>query len=68
MKPKLADILFTVALSIKLTQEASSAIKAVLLLVEDLAEEDFSTVLSDKISLKIGTAIDDLRSEISNAK
>ena len=67
-KPKLADILFTVALSTKLTTEAGSAIKAVALLIEDLAEEDFSTMLSDKISLKIGTAIDDLRSEINNAK
>jgi hypothetical protein len=58
-KPKLTDILFTVALSTKLPPEASSAIKAVALLVEDLAEEDFSTTLADKISLKIGTAIDD---------
>ena len=40
-KPKLADILFTVALTTKLTPEASSAIKAVALLIEDLVEEDF---------------------------
>jgi hypothetical protein len=67
-KPKLADILFTVALTSKLAPEASSAIKAVALLIEDLAEEDFSASLSDKIVTKITESIDVLRTEIDNAK
>lgn len=67
-KPKLADILFTVALTLKLTPEASSAIKAVALLIEDLAEEDFSALLSDKIVSKLMESIKNLRSGIDNAK
>src|ERR1700719_955678 len=63
-KPKLADILFTVALTSKLTPEASSAIKAVVLLIEDLVEEDFSASLSDQIVTKISASIDSLRSEV----
>ena len=38
------------------------------MLIEDQVEEDFSTMLSNKISLKIGTAIDNLRSKINNTK
>ena len=68
MKPKLADILFTVALTSKLTPEASSAIKAVALLIEDVVEKDFSASLSDKIVSKITESINDLKSEIDNAK
>ena len=67
-KFKLTDILFTVALTSKLTPEASSAIKAVALLIEDLAEEDFSTSMLDKIVTKISASIDSLRSEIDNTK
>ena len=67
-KPKLTDILFTVALTSKLTPEASLAIKAMALLIKDLAEEDFSASLSDKIILKMTESINDLKSEIDNAK
>ena len=68
LKPKLADILFTVALTMKLTPEVSSAIKVVALLIEDLAEEDFSASLSDKILAKISASFDNFSLEIDSTK
>lgn len=51
-KPKLADILFRVALTLKLTIEASLAIKAVVLPIEDLAEENFFHLVVGQDRLK----------------
>jgi hypothetical protein len=71
-KPKLADILFTVALSSKLPNDASSAIKAVAFLIEEIADQDFSTslanMITDKISSQISSSIDDLATGIASTK
>jgi hypothetical protein len=71
-KPKLADILFTVALTQKLPNDACSAIKAVAFLIADLAEQDFSATLADTIAEKIATqinsSIDKLASGVASTK
>ena len=38
------------------------------MLIEDLAEEDFSALLSDKILVKVSASLDNFSSEIDNAK
>jgi PHD/YefM family antitoxin component YafN of YafNO toxin-antitoxin module len=67
-KPKLTDMLFTVALTSKLSAEAGSAVKAVALLIGDLAEEDFSASLADEISNKIVASIDELKNQVNSTK
>jgi hypothetical protein len=68
-KPKLADILFTVALTQKLPNDACSAIKALAYLI---AEQDFSTTLAntiaEKIATQINSSIDKLTSGIASTK
>ena len=68
-KPKLANILFTIALTQKLTSEASAAIKAVAFLIEDLADQDFSdslaSLITDKVTSQISSSIDNLVEALS---
>jgi len=52
-KPKLADILFTLAVDTKISTEVKNAIVAVAFLIEDIAEEDFAASLSTKIISKL---------------
>jgi hypothetical protein len=67
-KPKLADILFTVATDAKIPTESKSAIMAVAYLIEDIAEEDFAASISDKIIAKIDDALSNLSADIDNTK
>src|ERR1700722_14901156 len=71
-KPKLANILFTIVLTQKLTSEASAAIKAVAFLIEDLADQDFSdslaSLITDKVTSQISSSIDNLAAGITTTK
>ena len=71
-KPKLADILFTVALTQKLSNDASAAIKAVAFLIEELAEQDFSVslanMITDKIASQLNSSIDKLTAGVASTK
>jgi hypothetical protein len=71
-KPKLADILFTVALTQKLPNDACSAIKAVAFLIADLAEQDFSATLAntnaEKIATQLNSSINKLASGVASTK
>ena len=67
-KPKLADILFSLAVDAKIPTEVKNAIVAVAFLIEDLAEEDFAASLSTKIITKIEKAMASISSEADSAK
>ena len=67
-KSKLADILFTVAINVKLPNEAKSAITAVTYILEDIVIEDFVSAISDKILEKLDGAISNLSEEVDNTK
>ena len=67
-KPKLADILFTVALTQKLPNDACSAIKAVAFLITDLAEQDFLATLANMIATQLNSSIDKLASGVASTK
>lgn len=71
-KPKLADILFTVALTQKLPSDVSATIKAVTLLIEDFADHDLSDslalLITDKVTLQISSSIDNMATEVAATK
>ena len=71
-KGKLAEILFTVALSFKLPPEADAVIRSVAYVIRDRAEEELvgslSEELIDKITDKINNPIDKLLDSITSAK
>jgi hypothetical protein len=71
-KNKLAEILFSVALSFKLPPDADTAIRSVAHIVRERAEEDLASSLSDKlidkITNKISEPIDKLLSSVTSAK
>ena len=54
-KLKLTDILFIVALTQKLSNNASSAIRPVASLIEELAKQDFSASLVNMVADKISS-------------
>jgi hypothetical protein len=64
MKTKLANILFTVALNTKLSNEAGAAIHAVAYLIKDTAIEDLSAALTNKLSNTILASTNNLNSAI----
>ena len=69
---KLADILFSAALSLKLPPEGETAIRSVAFLIHEQAEEDFTTLISDKLidrlSNKLSQPIDKLSDSVTSAK
>jgi hypothetical protein len=67
-KPKLADILFTVAMDAKIPSEVKSAIIAVAFLIEDLSEDDFSASIADKIINRIEGTLSNLNTEVGNTE
>jgi hypothetical protein len=71
-KLKLTDILFTVALTQKLSYNASSTIRPVASLIEELAEQDLSASLvnmvADKISSQINSLTDNLATRVASTK
>ena len=71
-KPKLADILFTVALTQKLPSDACAAIKVVAFLIRDLADQDLSdsiaSLITDKVTSKISSLMDNLAAEFATTK
>ena len=71
-KPKLADILFIVALTHKLPSDTCVTIKVVAFLVKDLADQDFSdslaTLITDKVTLQISSLIDNLATGVATTK
>ena len=67
-KPKLTDILFTVAIDSKVPSEVKSAILVVAILIEDLAKEDFAMSIVDKLIGKIDGALSNLNLEVDNMK
>jgi len=67
-KPKLADILFTLAAEAKIPTEVKNAIVSVAFLIEDIAEEDFAASLSAKIVSKFDTALLSINNEVENTK
>ena len=71
-KPKLANILFTVALTQKLPSDTSAAIKAVAFLLEDGADQDLSdslaSLITDKITSQINASIDKMAAEVTATK
>ena len=67
-KPKLADILFSLAVNAKILTKVKNAIVVVAFLIEDLTEEDFAASLSTKIISKIESAMTLINSEADSAK
>lgn len=67
-KPKLADILFTLAAEAKIPTEVKNAIVSVAFLIEDIAKEDFAASLSTKIISKFETALLSINSEVESTK
>ena len=67
-KPKLADILFTLAAEAKIPTEVKNAIVSVAFLIEDIAEEDFAASLSTKIISKFETALSSINNEVESTK
>jgi hypothetical protein len=71
-KSKLAEILFSVALSFKLPPEADAAVRSVAFLIRDQGEEDFassvSTKLIDKIASSLCKPIENLSDSVASAK
>ena len=67
-KSKLADILFTVAINVKMPNEAKLAITVVAYILKDIVEEDFASTLSDKILAKLDGAISNLSVDVDNTK
>jgi hypothetical protein len=67
-KSKLADILFTVVINVKMPNEAKLAIAVVTYILEDIVEEDFVSALSDKILAKLDGAISNLSVDVDNTK
>jgi hypothetical protein len=67
-KPKLADILFTLAAEAKIPTEVKNTIVSVAFLIEDIAEEDFAASLSTKIISKFETALSSISSEVKSTK
>jgi methyl-accepting chemotaxis protein len=69
-KNKLADIIFSVVLSSKLTPTADSTLRATAFLMRDLGEEDLATSIStkliDKITSRLSEPIDKLDKSISS--
>src|ERR1700736_6537375 len=59
-KSKLADILFTVVIDIKMPNEAKLAIAVVAYLLKDIVAEDLASVISDMILAKLDGAISNL--------
>jgi hypothetical protein len=72
LKAKLAEILFSVALSFKLPPEADTAIRSAAYIIWDRSDEELADSLSDKlidkISIKINQPIDKLLDSVSAAK
>src|ERR1700683_5408650 len=71
-KLKLTDVLFIVALTQKLSNNASSAIRPVASLIEELAKQDFSASLVNmvaaRISSQINSSIDNLATGVASTK
>ena len=71
-KNKLAEILFSVALSFKLPPDADTAIRSVAYIVRDRAEEETASSLSEglinKIANRINEPIDKLLNSVTSAK
>jgi hypothetical protein len=67
-KPKLADILFTLAAEAKIPTKVKNAIVSVAFLIEDIAEEDFTASLSTKIISKFETALSLINSKVKSTK
>ena len=67
-RPKLADILFTLAVEAKIPADVKNAILAVAFLIEDTAEEDFASSLSSKIISKIDESLSSINNELDSAK
>jgi hypothetical protein len=71
-KPKLADILFTVALTQKLPSDSCAAIKAVAFLIKDIADRDLSdsiaASITDRIASQISSSIDNLTAGVASTK
>jgi hypothetical protein len=71
-KNKLAEILFSVALSFKLPSEADAAIRSAAYIIRDRAEDELADVLSekliDKFTDKINQPIDKLLDSVTAAK
>ena len=71
-KTKLAEILFSVALTFKLPPEADTAIRSVAYIIRDRAEEELADSLSvkiiDKIADKVNQPINKLLDSVTSAK
>ena len=67
-RPKLADILFTLAVEAKIPADVKNAILAVAFLIEDTAEEDFASSLSSKIISKIDESLSSINNELDSTK
>jgi hypothetical protein len=71
-KPKLADILLTVALTQKLPSDVCATIKAVAFFIGDLADQDLSdsiaSLITDKVTSKISSSMDNLAAKFATTK
>ena len=71
-KPKLADILLTVALTQKHPSDTCAAMRVVAFLIKALANQDLldsiASLITNKVTLQISSSIDNLATEFATTK